>query len=139
MSRDLNKCMFIGRLGNDPEIRYTPSGVACASLSIAVGDDYKDKQGNKVEITEWVRVSAFNKLAEIMGEYLKKGSKVFIEGKMKTRSWEQDGVKKYATEIIADNMQMLDSKNDVAPSKRESAPQQRQAPEQDNFDDDVPF
>ncbi len=139
MSRDLNKCMFIGRLGQEPEIRYMPNGNGVANLSLAVGDDYKDKQGNKVEQTEWVRVSVFGKLVEVVEKYLKKGAKVYIEGKMKTRSWEQDGVKRYATEIHASEMQMLDSKHDVAPSKRDNPPAQQSAPDNDNFDDDIPF
>jgi single-strand DNA-binding protein len=138
MSRDLNRCEFIGRLGNDPETRYTPNGSAVTNITIAVGDDYKDKNtGNKVEQTEWVRVSAFAKLAEVMAEYLKKGSKVYIAGKMKTRKWEKDGVTHYSTEIHASEMFMLDGKQDVAPSKRESPPQNK-APD-DNFDDDIPF
>lgn len=137
MSRDLNRFECIGRLGNDVELRYTPAGTAVANLSIAVGDDYKDKQGNKVEVTEWVRVSAFSKLAEVMGEYLKKGSKVYIAGKLKTRKWEKDGQTHYATEIHASEMFMLDGKNDVAPSKRESPPQP--AHSEDQFDDDIPF
>lgn len=110
MSRDLNKCCFIGRLGNDPEGRSMPNGTAVCNLSLAVGDDYKDKNGQKVEQTEWVRVSAFGKLAEIMQQYLQKGSKVYIEGKMKTRKYEKDGVTHYATEINASEMYMLDSK-----------------------------
>ena len=138
MSRDLNRCEFIGRLGNDPETRYTPNGDAVTNISIAVGDDYKDKKtGNKVEQTEWVRASAFGKLAELMAEYLKKGSKVYIAGKMKTRKWEKDGTTHYATEINASEMYMLDGKTDVAPSKRESPPQNN-SPD-DNFDDNIPF
>jgi single-strand DNA-binding protein len=137
MSRDLNKCQFIGRLGQDVELRHMPNGTAVASLSLAVGDDYKDKQGNKVEQTEWVRVSAFSKLAEVMAEYLKKGSKVYIEGKMKTRKWDKDGQTHYTTEIIAENMQMLDSKNDVAPSKRDTPP--HSGAQDDPFDDSIPF
>jgi len=139
MSRDLNKCCFIGRLGNDPETRYMPNGNAVTNISLAVGDDYKDKNtGNKVEQTEWVRVSAFGKLAEVMAEFLKKGSKVYIEGKMKTRKWEKDGATHYATDIHASEMFMLDGKTDVAPSKRDSPPQ-APAPEQDNFEDEIPF
>jgi single-strand DNA-binding protein len=138
VSRDLNRCEFIGRLGQDPETRYMPNGSAVTNITIAVGDDYKDKQGNKVEQTEWVRVSAFQNLAEVMGKYLKKGSKVYIAGKMKTRKYEQDGVTKYATEIHASDMYMLDSKNDVAPSKRDAAPQNG-APPSDHFDEEIPF
>lgn len=138
MSRDLNRFECIGRLGQDPETRYMPNGTAVTNISLAVGDDYKDKNtGEKVEQTEWVRVSAFGKLAELMAEYLKKGSKAYIAGKMKTRSWEQDGVKRYATEIHASEMYMLDSKHDVAPSKRDNPPPNN-APD-DDFDSDVPF
>ena len=112
MAKDLNKWMGIGRLGKDPEIRYTQSGMACASLSIACGDDYKDKNtGQKVEKTEWVSISAFGRLAEIIGEYVKKGSKVYIEGKFTTRKWQdQAGQDRYTTEIVASEMQMLDSR-----------------------------
>lgn len=139
MSRDLNRCEFIGRLGQDPETRYMPNGNAVTNITLAIGDDYKDKNtGSKVEQTEWVRVSAFAKLAEVMAEYLKKGSKVYIAGKMKTRKYEKDGQTHYATEINASEMFMLDSKHDVAPSKRESPPQDS-APPQDQFDDDIPF
>jgi len=121
MARDLNDCKFIGRLGQDVEIKYLPSGSAVANISIAVSDDYKDKSGQKVEQTEWVRITAFGKLAEIMGQYLHKGSKIFISGRMKTRKWtDQQGVEKYSTEIVAENMQMLDgaqqANNATAPS-----------------------
>jgi single-strand DNA-binding protein len=138
MSKDLNKFMCIGRLGNDPEIRYMPNGNAVASINIAVGDDYKDKDGKKIEQTEWVRVSAFGKLAEVMGQYLKKGSKVYIEGKMKTRSYDKDGQKHYATEINASEMYMLDSKQDGSNQPAQHKPA-TQAPQQDSFDGDIPF
>lgn len=104
---DLNQCNFIGRLGNDPETKYTQSGMAVTNISLACGWKSKDKEG-----TEWVRVSAFGKLAEIMGEYLKKGSQVFISGRMKTDKWEKDGHTHYSTSIIADTMQMLGGKGD---------------------------
>lgn len=111
MSKDLNKWMGIGRLGRDVEIKYTASGDAIANIAIACGDDYKDKQGQKVEKTEWVQVSAFGRLAEIMGEYLTKGSKVYIEGKYTTRKWQdQQGQDRYTTSIKATEMQMLDSR-----------------------------
>lgn len=142
MSRDLNQCNFIGRLGNDPESRDLPSGESVCNISIAVGDDYKDKQGQKVEQTEWVRVSAFGKLAEIMQQYLKKGSKVYISGKMKTRKWEKDGQTMYSTDIKASEMIMLDSKGDsssVAPSAPAAAPAPAARPPVDNYDDDIPF
>lgn len=111
MAKDLNRWEGIGRLGNDPEVRYLPNGNAVASLSVACGDDYKNKDGEKVERTEWVRLSAFGKLAEIIGQYVKKGSRIYAEGKFTTRSWDDDkGVKHYSTEILLSNMQMLDSK-----------------------------
>lgn len=146
MSRDLNRFECIGRLGQDPETRYMPNGTAVTNISLAVGDDYKNKAGEKVEQTEWVRVSAFDKLAEIMAEYLKKGSKVYIAGKMKTRKWEKDGQTHYATEIHASEMYMLDGKHDVAPSKREQPPERPSSgggigskEDDDHFDGDIPF
>ncbi|MDA9090769.1 single-stranded DNA-binding protein [Porticoccaceae bacterium] len=158
MSRDLNLCQFIGRLGQEPEVRYLPNGDAVANISIAVGDDYKDKSGNKVEQTEWVRVTAFRGQAEIIGKYLKKGSQVYVSGKMKTRKWQaQDGPDRYSTEIVASEMQMLDSRggaqgggdyqqsSNQQSSNQQSAPQQGQnAPQQapqgmDSFDDSTPF
>ena len=113
MANDLNQCNFIGRLGKDPETRYLPNGDAVTNISIAVGESWKDKQGQKQERTEWVRVVAFRKLGEIMGQYLQKGSKVFVSGKFKTRKWTDNGnIERYSTEIVADNMQMLDGKQE---------------------------
>ncbi len=114
MSRGtLNKVILIGRLGKDPEMRYTPQGVAVTTFNVATNESYKDREGKEVENTEWHRVVAWRKLAEICGQYLKKGSLVYIEGKLKTRTYDdKDGVKKYITETIADQMQMLDSKRD---------------------------
>ena len=130
MANDLNKCMFIGRLGKDPEIRYVASGDAVAGFSIATGESWKDKQGQKQERTEWVNCTTFGKLAEIVGEYLRKGSKVYIEGKMKTEKYtDNNGVEKYSTKIIVQNMQMLDSKQDgqqQAPSQQGYAQQPAQ-------------
>ena len=104
----VNKCIFIGNLGRDPEIRYMPGGDAVANFSIACTENFKDKSGAKQERTEWVRISMFGKLAEIAGEYLKKGSSVYVEGRMQTRKWQnKEGVDQYTTEIIADRMQML--------------------------------
>ena len=148
MARSLNQCNFIGNLGRDVELRYLPSGQAVASFSIAVSDDYKDKDGNKVEQTEWVRISAFGKLGEICGQYLQKGSKIFVSGRMKTRKWQaQDGTDRYSTEIVASEMQMLDSRTELAGGTgeprssasgdgghRASAP-----PQTPDFDDDIPF
>jgi single-strand DNA-binding protein len=115
MANDLNQCNFIGRLGKDVETRYTQSGTAISSFSMAVGEKWKDKNTNQQnEHTEWVNVEAFGKLAEIMGQYLSKGSQVFINGKLKTDSWDdkQTGEKKYRTKIIANNMQMLGGKGE---------------------------
>ena len=113
MSKDLNKCFFIGRLGKAPEIKYLPNGDAVANFSIACGDDYKRKDGQKVEKTNWITVVAYRRLAEIIGEYLDKGSKIHIEGKQQTRKWQdQNGQDRYSTEIIISDMQMLDSRGD---------------------------
>lgn len=111
MANDLNQCNFIGRCGQDPEIRYTPSGTAVANFTLAVNEQYKDKSDKVIQFTEWVRVTAWARLAEIIGEYCHKGDRLFISGRMKTRSWEdRDGNKRYTTEIHADKMQMLDTK-----------------------------
>ncbi len=124
MANDLNDCKFIGRLGQDPEMRYMPSGDAVASFSIACGEQWKDKQGAKQERTEWVNCSAFGKLAEIIGEYLSKGKQVYISGKMKTEKYQaQDGSDRYSTKIIVRDMQMLGSKDDNAQGGQQ-APQQ---------------
>jgi len=139
MSRDLNKFMAIGRIGQDIELRYLPNGNACANFSIAVGDDYKDKAGNKVEQTEWVRISAFGKQAENLSKYCGKGSKLYIEGKLKTRSFEKDGAKQYITEVSLSDFQMLDSKTQgTTAAQPAQAPAQRPIP-QDSFNDDIPF
>lgn len=140
MSNDLNKCLFIGRLGADPDVRYMPNGKAVANFRIAVGSSWKDKQtGDKKEQTEWVSIVAFDKLGEICSEYLRKGSQVFIEGAMRTRKWQdKEGKDRYTTEIVASQMQMLGGKpqGERAP-RQESAP----APSADvgEFDDDIPF
>ncbi|MBF0353200.1 MAG: single-stranded DNA-binding protein [SAR324 cluster bacterium] len=107
----LNKVMLIGRLGKDPEIRYTPSGSAVANFSIATTDSWKDKQGQKQEKTEWHNIVAWDRLADLAQNYLKKGSQLYVEGRLQTRSWEdQQGQKKYTTEIIANTIQFLESK-----------------------------
>ena len=112
--RGINKVILVGNLGNDPEVRYTPSGTAVANVSVATGESWKDKNtGERQERTEWHRVVFFSRLAEIVEQYLKKGSKVYVEGRLQTRSWEQEGVKRYTTEIIANDMQMLDSRGDA--------------------------
>lgn len=154
MARSLNQCNFIGNLGRDPEARVMPNGNAVTNFSIAVSDSYKDKQsGQKVDVTEWVRCVAFGRLGEIVAEYLHKGSKVYISGRMKTQQWEKDGVKQYTTEIVVDNLQMLDSRqqgqqsggqgdNPFASSQSQQSqarPAQAAPANFDNFDDDIPF
>jgi single-strand DNA-binding protein len=108
MGKSLNKVQLIGHLGKDPELRYTASGIAVATFSMATSESWKDQEGNQQERTEWHNIVAWRKLAEICGEYLKKGKRVYIEGKIQTRSYEKDGVKKYITEIVADDLIMLD-------------------------------
>ncbi len=135
MSKDLNLCQFIGRLGKDPETRMMPNGTAVVNLTLAVGDDYKDKSGNRVEQTEWVRIVVFGKLADIVTAFCVKGSKIYISGKLKTRSWDKDGVKQYSTEIVASEMQLLDSKQG---EPKPAQAQQSKTPIND-FDDDIPF
>lgn len=138
MSRDLNQCNFIGRLGKDPETKFLPSGAAVANFSIACGNDYKDKQGNNVEQTEWVDISAFGKLAEICSQYLKKGSKVYCSGKMNTRKWQdQSGNDRYSTSIKISEMQMLDSRADN--SGQAQPGKQSEPAAMEDFDDDIPF
>lgn len=150
MANDLNQCNFIGRLGNDPETRFLPNGDAVTNISLAVGESWKDQQGQKQERTEWVRVVAFRKLGEIMGQYLKKGSKVFISGKFKTRKWQdQSGNDRYSTEIVADNMQMLDSAEGQARQQPAHTQKGFQAPKDagvrpsppgfNEFESDIPF
>jgi single-strand DNA-binding protein len=148
MSRGLNKVMLIGNLGNDPETRYTQGGAAVTSIGIATNETWKDKQtGEKQERTEWHNVTFFGRLAEVAGEYLRKGSKVYVEGRLRTNSWEKDGQKHYKTEIIASEMQMLDSKGQGggAPGGQQKPPPQRAAEPVSNadsiedFDDDIPF
>lgn len=147
MANDLNQCNFIGRLGKDPETRYLPSGEAVTNISIAVGWKSKDKEG-----AEWVPVTAFGKLSEIMSQYLTKGSQVFISGRFKTDKYEKDGETRYSTKIIADKMQMLDSCGDSTKgAAQQSNPAQHasgnanqpnptyQQNSMDNFDDDIPF
>ena len=150
MSRGVNKVILIGNLGKDPEVRYMPNGNAVANCTLATSESWKDKNtGENVERTEWHRVIFFRKLAEIVGEYMKKGSKMYIEGKLKTRKWQdKQGVDHWTTEIIADNMQMLDSRGN-APSQtqgasaaqkpQQSASQSAPQPQNDDFDDDIPF
>jgi len=111
MARGINKVILVGNLGADPETRYTPSGMAITSIRVATSESWKDKQtGEQQERTEWHRIKFFGRLAEIAGEYLKKGSQVYVEGKLRTEEYEKDGVKRYSTDVIADEMQMLGSR-----------------------------
>ena len=160
MARGLNKVMLIGHLGKDPEMRFTQSGMAVANFTMATSEVWTDKATNdKKERTEWHRIVAFGKLGEICGQYLAKGKQVYVEGRLQTRSWDQDGVTRYTTEIVANDMQMLDSKGAGAGSGASSSynnqsnysnqPSAPQAPSSnsggmqpgppDNFDDDIPF
>jgi single-strand DNA-binding protein len=114
MSRGINKAILIGNLGGDPEIRYLPAGGAVANMTIATSESWTDKETNeKKESTEWHRLVIYGRLAEVAGEYLRKGSKIYIEGKLKTRKWQdQQGVERYTTEIVVNELQMLDGKQD---------------------------
>lgn len=168
MARGVNKVILVGNLGNDPETKYMPSGGAVTNITVATSESWKDKNtGQAQERTEWHRVVFFNKLAEIAGEYLRKGSKVYVEGSLRTRKWQdQSGQDRYTTEIVANEMQMLDSRGGAAGASdtnydqseprqsaprqsaprqsapRQSAPSQQEAPPPanfDDFDDDIPF
>ncbi len=142
--KSLNKVILIGNLGKDPELSYTPSGVAVAKFSIATGERWKDQEGNMQERTEWHNIVAWRKLAEICGQYLKKGSKVYLEGRLQTRSWDDKntGQKRYATEVVADDLIMLDSRGGGSGSVQSSEDsgftpdEPREAAKTDN---DLPF
>ncbi|MBC3365869.1 single-stranded DNA-binding protein [Pseudomonas sp. Z5-35] len=145
MARGVNKVILVGTCGQDPEVRYLPNGNAVTNLSLATSEQWTDKQtGQKVEKTEWHRVSMFGKVAEIAGEYLRKGSQVYIEGKLQTREWEKDGIKRYTTEIVVDmqgTMQLLGGRpqgdqqqggnnyQQSAPAPRQQAPRPQSAPQ----------
>lgn len=139
MSRSLNKVMLIGNLGKDPELRYTTSGVAVATFSLATTDSWKDQDGNMQERTEWHNIVAWKKLAEICGEWLKKGKKVYIEGRIQTRSYDDKntGSKKYFTEIVAETMIMLDGKGSSEASTGPRVTEEQSAPTVK--EDDLPF
>ncbi|MBV1790326.1 single-stranded DNA-binding protein [Marinobacterium sp. D7] len=168
MARGINKVILIGNLGGDPEVRYMPSGNAVTNVTLATSESWKDKQsGQQQERTEWHRVVFFNRLAEIAGEYLRKGSKVYVEGSLRTRKWQgQDGQDRYTTEIVASELQMLDGRGGESggyaqpdpmgygqpQSQPQGQPRQQQrpaaqpqqapaapAPDMDPFDDDIPF
>ncbi len=157
MARGINKVIVVGNLGGDPETRYMPSGAAVTNLTVATNESWKDKQtGEQKERTEWHKVAMFGRLAEIAAEYLRKGSQVYIEGKLRTRKWQdQNGNDRWTTEIIADEMQMLGGRGgggggmsagrgDSAPSgpppsAPSGSPPSAPAPAGDDFDDDIPF
>lgn len=124
MARGVNKVIIVGNLGNDPEVRYMPSGAAIANISVATSESWKDKQtGQTQERTEWHRIVLFNRLGEIAGQYLRKGSKVYLEGSLRTRKWQDaNGQDKYTTEIVASELQMLDSKGAGAPGSAGNFP-----------------
>lgn len=143
--KSLNKVTLIGNLGKDPELRYTNSGVPVATFSLATNEQWKDNEGNVQERTEWHNIVAWQKLAEICAEYLKKGSKVYIEGRIQTRSWDDKntGQKRYMTEIVAADMIMLDAKGSNARGTGESSGDSERVretrPEPTNEKDDLPF
>ncbi len=156
MARGVNKVILVGNLGKDPETRYMPSGSAVTNLTLATSESWKDKQtGDQQERTEWHKIAMFGRLAEIAAEYLRKGSQVYIEGKLRTRKWQdKEGKDRYTTEIVADEMQMLGSKGGgagasaSAPAAASGSSQQRPAAVNDSvdsggpagdFDDDIPF
>lgn len=154
MARGINKVILIGNLGSDPDTRYTPNGGAVANITLATSDEWKDKAtGEKKEKTEWHRVVFFGRLAEIAGEYLKKGSKVYVEGRLQTRKWQdKEGQDRYTTEIVANEMQMLDGRSGGSAGYTQEAPASSggNRPAKDTpagsggfdnggFDDDIPF
>ena len=159
MARGVNKVILVGNLGRDPEVRYSPNGQAIANVTIATSESWKDKtSGEKQERTEWHRIVFFGRLAEIAGEYLKKGAQIYVEGRLQTRKWQdKDGVDRYTTEIVANEMQMLgsrsgagapnDSFNQDTPAEANSGTRGRQqqgaaksvAGAAADFDDDIPF
>lgn len=155
MARGINKAILIGNLGADPEVRYMPNGGAVTNITLATSEVWKDKQsGEQHDRTEWHRVVFFNRLAEIAGEYLKKGSKIYVEGRIQTRKWQdKNGQDRYTTEIIANEMQILDSRNAGAnhaamentsqgmPQHTDGAPTKppMEATHEGTFDDDIPF
>ena len=164
-SKGVNKAVILGNVGNDPELRFMSNGKAVANFTVATSEQWKDQQGQKQERTEWHRMVAYDKLAEIIGQYVKRGSKLYLEGKLQTREWtDQQGQKKYTTEIIVNEMQMLDGKpqggqqaqgQQQAQQGQQQQPQRQQAPQNNGyqqarsqpvqqqdapqFDDDLPW
>jgi single-strand DNA-binding protein len=144
MANGLNKAILIGNLGKDPEVRYTPSGLGIANFNIATSETWTNKEGEKETRTEWHRIVAFGKLAEICGEYLSKGKQVYIEGRIQTRDWEdKDGIKRYTTEIVANQMLMLGSRDPADAARPQGgtagAGGSQGAPGPGPEDDDIPF
>lgn len=150
MARGVNKVILVGNVGGDPEVRYTPNGNAVTNITLATSDSWTDKQsGQKQERTEWHRVVFFGKIAEIAGEYLRKGSQCYVEGSLRTREWEKDGVKRYTTEIIVDQvngrLQLLGGRpqgQGDEPAQRprpQTPPPSQQGTPPDFMDDDIPF
>ena len=151
MSRGINKVILVGNLGNDPDVRYSQSGSAITTISVATSDSWTDENGEKQERTEWHRVKFFGKLAEIAGEYLKKGRQVYVEGALRTEKYtDKNGVEKYSTDIIANEMQMLGGRGGgqaaaaapvdrVADRGEEKAARGETAAVAESFDDDIPF
>lgn len=149
MARGINKVILIGNLGADPDTRFTPQGSAITNLNLATDESYKDKNtGQMVPKTEWHRLVLFNRLAEIAKEYLRKGSKIYVEGRLQTRKWQdQSGQDRYTTEIVVNEMQMLDARDGGASQSEQQAPQaaaQQRAPQPqqmppNDFDDSIPF
>jgi single-strand DNA-binding protein len=149
MARGVNKVILIGNLGNDPEVRYTPSGSAVANVNLATSETWRDKQSGELQDrTEWHRVVFFNRLAEIVGEYLRKGSKIYVEGTLRTRKWtDKNNVERYTTEIIANEMHILDSRNAALNTSQLSTNEEMDAnhniphehSSHESFDDDIPF
>ena len=144
MARGINKVILVGNLGRDPETRYMPSGNAVTNVSVATSKSWKDRDsGEQKDRTEWHRVVFFNRLAEIANEYLRKGSKVYVEGELRTREWEREGQKHYTTEVVANEMQMLDNRGDMPVGNTEANPTSTtsnitsQPPE--DYDDDIPY
>ena len=139
----INKVILVGNLGQDPEIKYTAGGAAVTTLSLATSESWKDKDtGVNQEKTEWHRVVLWRRLAEIAGEYLKKGSKVYIEGQLQTRKWEQEGQTRYTTEVVGRDMQFLDSRGSNSSADNSNSPggeQVSEIPDSGITDDDIPF
>ena len=141
MARGINRVILIGNLGNDPETKYTQGGMAVTKISLATTETRKDRDGNRMEKTSWHRVTFFGKLAEIAGEYLRKGSQVYVEGRISySAGASDDGQKRYYTDIIADEMQMLGGRGDGGGERRTQQRQERQSEPADDFEDDpIPF